>query len=269
MRFQLTWVLVGCVLLPACAVTPRSGGSGQYSFDNSVDATCRQNPKGCADLAIDGAATQTGIMVATVGGTIDRTLRVLDAVTHSSIDEALKECADDARSTVLLRYQGRFKATIPTAEECMEQVKDASGRRVIWAMFLGTEMHKEALKCAEERLNRLRPGGFSLEPRYRFDLETGAKRVVSPEEERALEQSGNSGELKGTLKPDIVLHDGDPLEVKDIYDFKFPCVNRDEPPSWNSYPKGHPYEDSDQGKMYERALGKSPARVAPRLGVIR
>lgn len=269
MRLQLTSVLVGCVLLSGCAVTPRPGGSGQYSFDNSVDAACRQNPKGCADLAIGGVAPHPGITMATAGGTIHRTIRVLDDAMRASIDEALKECANDARSTVLLRYQGRFKAMSPTADECMEQVRDGTGRRVTWAMFLGTEMHKVALKCAEESLNRLRPGGFSLEPRYRFDLETGAKRVVSPEEERALEQSGNSGELKGTLKPDVVLHSGNPLDVEDIYDFKFPCVSRDEPPPWHSYPAGHPYERSNQGQMYREALGVSPSRVAPRLGVIR
>jgi hypothetical protein len=269
MEFQRTWVLVGCVLLPACVVTPRSGGQAHYSFDNSVDAACRQNPKGCADLAIDGAAHQPGIVAATVGGTVDRTIRVLDEVTHSSIEEALKECADDARSTVLLRYQGRFKATSPSAEECLEQVKDATGRRVTWAMFLGTEMHKVALECAEERLNQLRPGGFSLEPRYRFDPDTGAKRVVSPEEERALEQSGNSGELKGTLKPDVVLHGGNPLDVEDIYDFKFPCLNIDERPRWNRYPDGHPYQSFNQGEMYEMALERPPARVVPRQGVLR
>jgi hypothetical protein len=234
-----------------------------------VDAACRQNPGQCAALTGQEAATHPGIVVATAGGTIDRLLRVFDEVTQARIDEALKQCADDARSTVLIRYQHRFKGIGPTAEECNEPVKDATGRRVTWAMHLGTEMHKVALKCAEEKLHKLRSGGFSLEPRYRFDLETGDKRVVSPDEEQALEESGNSGELKGTLKPDVVLHAGHPLKVQAIYDFKFPCVNIDEPPPWSSYSKGHPYQRFNQGQMYKQALGVKPARVIPRLGVIR
>ncbi|HZH78584.1 MAG TPA: hypothetical protein VEY88_21325, partial [Archangium sp.] len=84
-----------------------------------------------------------------------------------------------------------------------------------------------------------------------------------------LEESGNAGELLGSLQPDVVIHAGDPLQVQEVYDFKFPCVNTAKEPPWDDYPEGHPYADLDQGEMYGRVLAKNPARVVPRLGVIR
>jgi hypothetical protein len=130
-------------------------------------------------------------------------------------------------------------------------------------------MHAEAQKCAEQYLNGLRPGGYSLEQRYRYDRQTGRKKLVSAEEERLLEQTGNGGELSGTLKPDVVIHSGNPLNAEAVYDFKFPCVNIDEPASWSTYSEGHPYAGQDQGAMYEELLGQKPALVMPRLGIIR
>jgi hypothetical protein len=134
---------------------------------------------------------------------------------------------------------------------------------------LGVEMHEEALKCAGERLGRLRPGSFSLEQRYRYDSRTGRWKLVSREEERLLEETGNASELLGSLQPDVVIHAGDPLVVQEVYDFKFPCVNTHEPPPWTLYPAGHPYANLNQGDMYGRVLAEKPARVVPRLGVIR
>ncbi|MFL5352782.1 MAG: hypothetical protein ACJ8AN_09055 [Archangium sp.] len=75
--------------------------------------------------------------------------------------------------------------------------------------------------------------------------------------------------MKGSLKPDVVIHQGDPLQPQEVYDFKFPCVNTDETPPWSKYPDDHPYARLDQGKVYERILAPKPARVVPRLGVIR
>jgi hypothetical protein len=169
----------------------------------------------------------------------------------------------------LLRYESQFKGGRPTADECRQWVQDATGRRVTWAMKLGIEMHEVALRCAAEKLGKLRPGGFSIEPRYRYDMQTRQKRLVSPEEERALEQSGNGGELLGSLKPDVVLHAGDPLMVQVIYDFKFPCVDIGRMPDWQDYPPGHPYQGRSQGKMYEEVFSPDVFRVAPHLGISR
>ena len=137
------------------------------------------------------------------------------------------------------------------------------------AMRFGEEMHRVALRCAKEKLEKLRPGGFGLELRYRYDPKTGRLTLVSPAEEQLLLRQGRGSELRGTLVPDVVLHDGNPLNVEDVYDFKFPCVNTDTAPPWREYSEGHPDEGSSQGKMYGEALQVKPARVVPRLGVIR
>ena len=70
-----------------------------------------------------------------------------------------------------------------------------------------------ALQCVQERLDRLIPGRFSLEPRYRYDKRTGQTELVSQQEARALRQQGCGDELKGTLVPDVVIHSGNPLEA--------------------------------------------------------
>ncbi|MBN1205541.1 MAG: hypothetical protein JXB05_11535 [Myxococcaceae bacterium] len=257
------------MLLGACASIQSPGTRSQYAFDNSVAAACRNNPAQCAPLKGAPSATGSGIAVGTAGYAVHKALEVLDNLTKSSIEEALKKCADEARTTVLLRYSGHFKGVGPTAAECREWVQDKSGRRVTWAARLGLEMHEVALECAKEALGKLRPGGFSIEPRYHYDPQTGKKRLISPEEEQALIQSGNSRELRGTLKPDVVLHAGDPLKIQAIYDFKFPCANTTAVPPWTPYGEGHPYQNSDQGTMYEKLLGVEPARVAPWWGIIR
>jgi hypothetical protein len=251
--FRAWLTLAGCVLLQACASTPGRGSSLRYSLD-SPSATCRHSISGCIALYGKEAASTVAV------------LRVLDDATRTSIRQALLECADLARSEVLLRHQGEFEGLIPNADECNQPAKNAKRKGVTWAMQLGTEMHEEALKCAEERLGLLRPGGFSLEQRYRYDSRTRRWKRVSPDEEKALHESGNSGELKGTLKPDVVIHSGDPLKAEAIYDYKFPCVNPKEMSRWEKYPEGHPYQNFDQGQMYQKALGPKPARIMPRWG---
>jgi hypothetical protein len=192
---------------------------------------------------------------------------VLEETARQSIEEKLKECADLARSEVLLRYPRQFKGPTPDADECTQQTTDRQGRRVTWAMRLGTEMHEVAQQCTEAALTRLRPGGFSLEQRYRYDSATGQWKRVSAEQERLLEETGNGGELVGTIKPDVVIHPGDSLIVQAIYDFKFPCANTDRRPEWRAYPEGHPHEDMNQGDLYKEALGSTPRMVVPRMGI--
>lgn len=185
-----------------------------------------------------------------------------------SVDKALAECADQARSEVLLRRTG---GRSPTDDECNEQVSvDRQGNPVTRAMQWGQEMHASAFKCAEKKLSALRPGGYSIEPRYRYDSKTGQTTYLSPEEVEALLRQGRGGELLGTLVPDIVIHNGTPLLVMEVYDFKFPCRNTDDIPLWRRYKQG-PYAPRSQGDIYKEALrlmGKA-ARVVPRQGVIR
>jgi hypothetical protein len=112
------------------------------------------------------------------------------------------------------------------------------------------------------------PGHFSVEPRYRYNSETKQKELLSPEEVQRLLESGRSAELVGTLVPDLVIHFGQPLSPKVIYEFKFPC-----PPTnrvhWPEYRKGHPYQGRTQKYMYKEALGAETRPVTPLRGVIR
>ena len=224
---------------------------------DSPSATCRNSLTACAALHGKEIGSATGVLKV-----------VLDVTAQKSIEEALEECANQARSEVLLRYEGTFEKTSPVAAECKQETKDARGRRVTWAMRLGTEMHEAAQKCAQERLGKIRSGGFSLEQRYRIDLRTKQKKLVSHEEERLLETSGNGGDLRGTLKPDVVIHSGDALDAQAVYDFKFPCVNTDRFPGWSPFPDGHPFSDFTQGQMYRNHIAPLIGRVAPRLGTL-
>jgi hypothetical protein len=135
-------------------------------------------------------------------------------------------------------------------------------------MQLGEEMHRVALQCVQQRLSKLRPGGFSVEQRYRYELGTKKTTLISSEEEAALLRNGRGSDLRGTLVPDIVLHPGDPLRAEAVYDFKFPCVDPNSVPAWRKYPPGHPYHRLGQDEMYKRALGQEPHPVLPGRGVI-
>lgn len=111
-----------------------------------------------------------------------------------------------------------------------------------------------------EALNEIRPGGFSIEQRYRYDPRTGMTTVVTPADVQ------RGVDLRGTLVPDVVIHDGHAGHVMKVYDFKFPCTNSIDFVPWRSYPKGHPFEGWTQGQVYERAFGIA-RRVQPRIGV--
>jgi hypothetical protein len=245
------------------------GTPGSFSYDNTVSAGCRQNPANCAALSGKEAALEPIRDVAIAGHAVASLLKVLEAAEQRSIETALEKCADLARSEVLLRHSGRFQAPSPDETECRRMTTDARGRKVAWAVLLGDEMHEEARQCAERYLSALRPGGYSLEQRYRYDKQTGRKKLVSPEEERLLEETGNGGELKGSLKPDVVIHSGDPLDVQAVYDFKFPCMNTGQVAPWSVYSEGSPFAGQNQGFVYQKILGQNPARIMPRLGVIR
>jgi hypothetical protein len=257
------------VLQTACTTPVGAHRGDSYSYDNSASAACRQNPANCVALSGKEAAYEPVLQAGTAAASAAAVMAVLDNEARISIERALTDCAQMARSEVLLRYPTAFKGPAPDATECNQSTVDAQGRSVTWAMRLGTEMHEIARQCAEEELNELRPGGFSLEQRYRYDMRTRRTKLVSTAEEQALKDSGNQGELRGTVKPDVVIHSGDPLDVQAVYDFKFPCVNPNRIPHWDTYPEGHPYQGNSQGRVYEQLLGVEPARIMPRWGVIR
>ncbi|WP_404372395.1 hypothetical protein ACIHQR_16465 [Corallococcus coralloides] len=191
-------------------------------------------------------------------------MKLLDAALKQQVQEALEECADKARAEVIL---ANFGTRSPTPLECSEQVRDAQGRTITRAMKLGDEMHRVALQCAEEKLTELRPGGFSLEPTYLYDLDSEKTTWLSPAEVARIRQRGSTGELKGSLVPDVVLHTGDPSQVQAVYDFKFPCADVTKRSRWRDYPSGHPYSGSTQGDIYREAFKVAdPMIVQPWLG---
>ena len=254
---QTWWLIASGVMLQGCVTgLQNQAGAPLFSVD-SPSATCRYSLSGCIALYGKEAASVSAVLKV-----------ALEETEKQAIERALSECADMARSTVLLRHAGEFPQLTPTAEDCNRLVANAKRKGTTWAMQLGIEMHEEALACAEVQLGKSRPGGFSREQRYRYDSRTERWKTVSRQEERALEESGNRGELRGTLVPDIVIHTGDPLRALGVYDFKFPCVNTSKPPEWDDYPSGHPYDGVSQGRMYQVLFDIEPLKVVPRLGIV-
>ncbi len=264
MRYRMWLVLVGGILLEACAGMPSRGVPSHYAQD-SLSARCLQNPLYCATATGREVASGPVQTVGTVASAA-AVWKMLDDATKLSIKSAMEVCADTARREVLLRHSGTFKGPVPDAGECKSLTVDAEGRSVTWAMRLGLEMHEVALQCAETQLKGIRPGGFSLKPRYRFNRKTKEKSLISPEEKAVLLRQGGEG-LKGTLEPDVVIHTGNLLLVQAVYDFKFRCVNFDERPVWRKYPKGHSYEGRSQGDIYEEAFGPEIHLVGPGKGI--
>jgi hypothetical protein len=236
-----------------------------YALD-SVPNACLRNPQACATLTGKEVTTVQAVGTAVASGAA--VLGAVDEKLRGDITEKLEDCADLARSEVLIRHRKEFKNPTPSDEECRQMTKDAQGRRVTWAMRLGAEMHAVARQCSETELNKLRPGGFSLEPCYRYDKSTGQTTFISCAEVQELLESGCSSELIGTLRPDVVIHRGNPLNADDVFDFKFPCVNSDDPIKWRKYPESHPCYPYNQGQMYQKALGPEPKPIIPRWGAL-
>ncbi|PTL84403.1 hypothetical protein DAT35_04725 [Vitiosangium sp. GDMCC 1.1324] len=252
------------VLLTSCHVGVVGYGTPSHyaqSFD-SASNSCRTQPALCARVAGEEIVVpQAAQHLAEFGASATAVAVLLNEKQRTSIEQKLKECANKAREKVLLQYMdGRS----PTAAECREE-KTFRGRVRTRAMFFGEEMHRVAFECAQLELSALRPGGFSLEPRYRYNKENGQRELISPEKEQALLEEGCYSELSGTIKPDIVIHPGDPLLPQAVYDFKFPCVNTDTVP-WCKYKKG-PHADRLQNTVYEEALGVEPQAILPWVGV--
>jgi hypothetical protein len=136
-------------------------------------------------------------------------------------------------------------------------------------MRLGVEQHEVALKCAKEKLNKLKPGGFSISPRYRYDPKAGKAAHIPREAVDELLKQGRGAELRGTLEPDVVIHAGEPHQVQAVRDYKFPCMNTDEWSSWRDYSQGKAHRETNQKTLYQKALKAERAMVQPHLGVNR
>jgi hypothetical protein len=240
--FRFLMVLQAGLLMTACAVGVH-GAAGQYALGtDTVTNACLKNPANCPPAV--GQPTAAGsigassslVGVAAIGGLVVQSGWEMDEELTAAIDKALAECADDARSEMILKY---FKSRWPTREDCNEVVgMNRRGEPITRAMQLGVEQHELALQCAEEKLSKLKPGGFILSPRYRYNPTTEQTQYIPPEVVKELVAQGRSEELKGTIEPDLVIHEGDACRVQAVYDFKFPCVNTDREVPWRHYPEG-------------------------------
>jgi hypothetical protein len=262
-------MLAACVLLVACAAGPRPPRQYGWTMD-SVSNACLKNTANCPPVvgqqpATVSAASGSLVGAAVAGGVLIERGRGLEEEETAAINKALEECADEARSEVMLKY---FENGRPTREECEEVMgTDRRGQPITRAMQLGLEQHEVALRCAEEQLSKIKPGGFILSPRYRYDPNTGKTEYLPREVVEELLRQGRSEELRGTLEPDIVIHDRDLRRVQDAYDFKFPCMNTGSRIPWRQYPQGHSHSGRSQGQLYKDALKVDPARVQPHVGV--
>ncbi|GMT98102.1 hypothetical protein KH5H1_22210 [Corallococcus caeni] len=144
---------------------------------------------------------------------------------------------------------------------------DRCGKPVTRAMQLGKRKHVLALACAEQVLKELWPAPFSIEQRYRYYPNARMVETVSRKEEARLIAEGCTEELRGTLKPDLVLHgDHNLLKAVLILDFKFPCPDSNAP-RWTEYGSNNPYAYESQGAIYEKALGGQALLVSPKAGM--
>ncbi|HYO74481.1 MAG TPA: hypothetical protein VEU33_51245 [Archangium sp.] len=246
--------VLASVLLLACQASAQSL--------DSASSACRNQPALCARVAGEETVIpQAAQRLAEVGASVTAAAVVLNEAHQKAIEEKLTQCANMAREQVLRQHMG---GRSPTPAECSEK-KNFGGKVRTRAMFFGEEMHKVALACAELELGALRPGGFSREPRYRYNTDTRQRELISPEKEESLLEEGCYSELRGTIKPDIVIHAGNPLLPLAVYDFKFPCVSSDRVP-WCQYTKG-PHARRSQNEVYFEALGVEPKPILPWVGV--
>jgi hypothetical protein len=240
---------------------------GACASMDSASSACRQNPLYCAAVAGEESVVPmtAGTQAASAGASLAAVLKLFEDEQRERVEQVLKNCVEQANFEV---NQRRFGGN-PTPAQCAEQVGvNAKGQTETRAMRLGTEKHKVAFRCIQENLSRERPGGFSLEQRYRYDIQSNKTTLVSEKEAKALLREGRGEELRGTVRPDIVIHNGDPLQAHAVYDLKFQCPGSNQP-QWRDYEEvGHPFYGFTQGDIYEKALKGVVAIVAPIWGII-
>ncbi|MET0403532.1 MAG: hypothetical protein ABW123_14060 [Cystobacter sp.] len=256
LRRRTEWSLLGG-LLAVC--------SPEGHATDSVTSACRHNPAYCTLLNGQEAGVVPTVRNGAEIASIAATLRFLTPDLKLRIERALHECAARADAEINRRH---LDSKPPSRQQCQEVLPklDPCGQKVTRAMQWGSEKHGLATQCAQEKLETLIPGRFSLEPRYRYDGQTGQVQWLSPAEVRNLLLKDCGKELRGTLIPDVVIHSGNPLHAVSIYDFKFPCPP-DNRYDWRRYPEGHIYQGSNQGNMYVEALKTEASLITPRDGI--
>ncbi|RYZ41580.1 MAG: hypothetical protein EOO71_11500 [Myxococcaceae bacterium] len=252
-----------CALLAACASGPQRSGHGDLQLDTHTVGNARH----AAVLAQEVAASNATRAAAS---TLIRHVPAVMALMQShnavgELEERLAACAVHAEEQGNALF---FNKRPPTQEECRERVEwDECGKPVTRAMWLGQQKHVLALECAREVLDELWPAPYSIEQRYRVYLNAGFVETISPEKEANIIARGCTEELRGTIKPDLVLHaDRNLLKAALTLDFKFPCPDTNTP-QWAEYGKSSPYAGLTQGTVYKKALGGQALLISPGTGV--
>ena len=261
------WVLIANVLLVACGAPSRYGRPRHYAQTmDSATSACLRTPA-CYAATGEDALLPWLSRAAGAARTTAAVMRLLEAAELTRVEAILMECASEANGQVNERLFG--KGGWPTAAYCEEKVKNQWGQQEKRSEELGRLKHEVALECARKKLEEVIPGNYSIEPRYY--LEPGKKpRLIPPAQVAEWLSDGLFHLLRGTLVPDVVIHQTrEPLKAQAIYDFKFPCP-LDNKPRWNPYPSGHPHYRKTQGDLYRQILqGRDPALVAPNHGIRR
>ncbi|MCY1040145.1 hypothetical protein OV208_02340 [Corallococcus sp. bb12-1] len=262
-KFAPLWV--ASALLAACASGPQRSSPGDYRLDTHTTAHVHHAAILAQQIA---ASAATRVAASTLLRYVPAVMALMQS--HNAVgelEERLAACAAHADE------QGNslfFNKRSPTREECRERVDwDECGRPITRAMRLGQQKHVLALECAREVLDELWPAPYSIEQRYRFYLNAGFVETISPEKEASIIARGCTEELRGTIKPDLVLHaDRNLLKAALTLDFKFPCPE-DNPPQWTTYGKNSVHFGKNQGNLYHEALGGEAMLISPKEGVTR
>jgi hypothetical protein len=261
-------LLAGCVTGVPARSTPGSshGTPGYYAQStDSATAGCLRNPA-CYTTLPGEEAIIPGLSRAADAARAAATLAtMLEGADIKLVEQTLVDCAQQANKKINAEDE-ELQGREPTREQCKQVVRMEGNKEVTRAMELGNKKHEEALDCARKAFAGRFTQNVSVEPTYQKDPKTGLWRWIAPEQVKEWLQLGLTSALWGALVPDIVLHaSGNPNQVQNVYDFKFPCPSTKKP-SWRRYDKGQPHFPKDQKAMYRDALlgGKSdPRPVTP------
>lgn len=270
----LTALLVASISLSACATHPLvPSDSHRRDLRFSTEKAARlQQPHLFVSEASSLSSTATATATRAVATRLLR-LAPLSLLPLQSDEEVtdleklLQECVQKAEREVNQDWyrRGKIKGPKPTRAECREEVEvDGCPKPITIARALGRDKHAAALMCAKEVLKTSWPNAFRIEQRYRYYRHARFLELVSPEEEARLIKQGCTKELWRTIKPDIVLHlIGDPLRAALTFDLKFPCPDSNQP-KWTDYDSSSAYAGSNQGEIYQEALGGEIHLLSPK-----
>ncbi|MBN8230458.1 hypothetical protein JYK02_23375 [Corallococcus macrosporus] len=263
MGWRFVHLCAAIALLTACA-----GGRSRRSAHGDLryaDTETAAKARHAAWVAQQGTASATASVLVQAAPVILGLMQRHH--TADELEERLAECAVQAERQGNARF---FEGRPPTRKECGEVVgRDRCGNPITRAMQLGKQKHVLVLQCAEEVLKELWAAPYSIEQRYRYYPNAKLVETISLEKEARMLADGCTDELRGTIKPDLVLHgDRNLLKAVLTLDFKFPCPQSNEP-QWTPYREGSPYAGQTQKKVYEDALGGRALLVSPDKGVMR